>query len=57
MLGWFASDFFAESPVLFFPVLALMIFMTVFITVSLRALFKPKSELDRLAQMPLSEDD
>jgi hypothetical protein len=57
MLGWFASDFFARSPVLVYPIIALAIFMTVFVTVSLRALFRPKSELERLAALPLTEDD
>ncbi len=57
MLGWFAGDFFARSPVLVYPIIALAIFMTVFITVSLRALFRPKSELERLAALPLREDD
>ena len=57
MLSWFASDFFARSPMLVYPIVALGVFMTVFLTVSLRALFKPKSELERLAAMPLSEDD
>lgn len=57
MLGWFASDFFARSPVLIYPVIALGLFMTVFISVSLKALFLKKSEVDRLAQLPLSEDD
>ncbi len=57
MLGWFASDFFARSPVLIYPVIALGIFMTIFISMSLKALFLKKSEVDRLAQLPLSEDD
>lgn len=57
MLGWFASDFFARSPMLIYPVIALGIFMTVFVSVSLRALFKPKTEIERLANLPLSEDD
>lgn len=57
MLGWFASDFFARSPALVYPVIALGIFMTVFISVSLKALFLKKSEVDRLARLPLSEDD
>jgi hypothetical protein len=42
---------------LLYPVVALGIFMTVFITVSLRALFKPNAEIERLSRLPLSEDD
>lgn len=57
MLSWFASDFFAQSPVLAYPVAALGIFMTLFVTVSLRALFQSKEEVDRLARMPLENDD
>ncbi len=57
MLSWFASDFFARSPALAYPVLALGIFMTVFVTTTLRALFKKKDEVEHLARMPLEADD
>lgn len=57
MLGWFASDYFSQSPVLIFPLVALGLFMTVFMVVSLRALFARKPNLDRLAQLPLESDD
>ena len=57
MLSWFASDFFARSPMLAYPIVALGIFMTIFVTATLRALFRNKDEVDRLARLPLEADD
>lgn len=57
MISWFASDFFARSPVLIFPVVALGIFATVFTLVSLRALLRRSSELEALSRLPLEDDD
>jgi hypothetical protein len=57
MLSWFASDFFAKSPALAYPVIALGIFMTIFVTTTLRALLEKKDEVDRLARLPLEADD
>ncbi|MEM9191603.1 MAG: hypothetical protein AAGF12_20685 [Myxococcota bacterium] len=55
MLGWFASDFFARSPVLVFPLVGLGLFFTVFVTVSLRAVFTNKAKIERLAALPFEE--
>lgn len=57
MLSWFASDYFSQSPVLIFPIVALGLFMTVFMVMSLRAIFARKPALDRMAQLPLESDD
>ena len=57
MLSWFASDYFAQSPVLVFPLVALGIFMTVFMVVSVRTIFTRKASFDRIAAMPLEKDD
>jgi hypothetical protein len=50
-------DFFARSPALICPVIALGLFMTIFVTTSLRALRADRARIDRLARMPLSNDE
>lgn len=57
MLGWFATDFFAKSPVLGAPLLALGIFFTVYVTISLRTFLTKKERFDYLANLPLEADD
>ena len=56
MLSWFASDFFAKSPVLMAPLLAMAIFGSVFVFYALRALFLDKRAIRRLDQLPLADD-
>lgn len=56
MISWFASDFFARSPVLLFPVVALALFITVFMLVSLRALLWKRQDLEAVSRLPLEED-
>jgi hypothetical protein len=51
-----ATDFFAQSPVLAFPVLALLIFCCVFVLVVLKTARTAKPEIDARAKLPLSED-
>ena len=55
MIRQLAAEFFARSPVLAWPVLALAIFFTVFLLVSLRALLTRKDEVERLAALPLTD--
>jgi uncharacterized membrane protein (DUF485 family) len=57
MLGWFASDFFARSPVLIFPLVALGLFMTVFVLATVRALMANREHLDRMSRLPLEAGD
>lgn len=55
-MGYIAREFFRTSPVLGFPLIALAIFMLVFIAVSLRALLVHKPCMDAAARLPLGED-
>ena len=55
MLSQFSADFFARSPVLAGPVVALGIFIVVFVAVSVRAARTKKTELDRMAALPLAD--
>ncbi|MDD9935057.1 MAG: hypothetical protein OXT09_15705 [Myxococcales bacterium] len=56
MLSWISSDFFARSPVLLFPVIALCIFMGVFTLGAVRAFLTDRRELDALSRLPLQDD-
>jgi hypothetical protein len=55
MLSLMAKGFFAESPIIFFPVIALIIFFGVFTFITVRTLRRDKSELSQLAQLPFAE--
>jgi hypothetical protein len=55
MLTQLSADYFSRSPVLAMPVLALMVFLAVFVAVSLRALLGKREEQERMAQLPLEE--
>lgn len=57
MLGWISSEFFARSPVLIFPLIALGIFMTVYITAAVRIMRTDKSKLDELAALPFDDSE
>jgi hypothetical protein len=57
MLGWFASDYFQQSPVLVYPIIALGVFMTVFVGAVVRTLRARKSDIERMARLPLEADD
>jgi cbb3-type cytochrome oxidase subunit 3 len=52
-----ARQFFADSPVIVFPIFALLLFVAVFIVVTVRALRTQPSEIDALARIPLADDD
>ncbi len=52
-----ASDFFAASPVLMLPVIALVLFLLVFVGACVRAYRLPAAEANRRAQLPLTKDD
>ncbi|MFW6067535.1 MAG: hypothetical protein ACOC97_04295 [Myxococcota bacterium] len=56
MISWFASDFFARSPVLVFPLVALGIFVSVFMLVAARALLRRSADIEVLSRLPLEED-
>ena len=55
MLSQLSAEFFARSPVLAWPVLALGIFFCVFVAVSARALLGRSEEMQRLSELPLQD--
>jgi hypothetical protein len=57
MLGFMAMDYFRQSPLLFYPLVALAIFMGVFLGVALRTVLSVKHGYDALAALPLSDDE
>lgn len=57
MMRLMSSEFFARSPVLIFPVLALGLFFVVFVLISLRALLTQREEMDAAARLPLNDGD
>jgi hypothetical protein len=57
MLGQFSADYFARSPLLAYPVIALAIFLVVFVVVSVRALRSRPEEVERMAALPLSDSE
>jgi hypothetical protein len=57
MLSAFSADYFARSPLLVFPVIALGLFMVVFVAVTARALLTRKSELAHMANLPLEDSE
>ena len=52
----FASEFFEQSPVLLFPVIALVLFFTVFLVVVIRVMRMKASEAEHYARIPLEEE-
>jgi hypothetical protein len=56
MLSLMAKEFFAHSPLMLYPVVALVLFFTVFSLLTWRTLRRPKQELDVFADMPLADD-
>lgn len=57
MLSWIASDYFTRSPVLLYPLVALGLFMTVFVAVALRAFFGNAQRFEALAQLPFEKGE
>ena len=56
MISWMASDYFSQSPVLALPVAALLLFMTLFTVMSVRALRLSSDEVKGLADLPMADD-
>ena len=52
-----ASDFFAQSPALLLPVLALVLFVVVFTVMTVRAMKMNKKTVTRLASLPLQHQE
>jgi len=57
MLSAFASEYFARSPLLVLPVVAMCIFLGVFLIVGVRAARLRGPEAERMARLPLEADD
>lgn len=56
-MRWMVSDFFARSPALLGPVIALVLFMGVFIAAAVYALRMRREQHERMALLPLREDE
>ena len=56
MMRMISAEFFARSPVLVFPILALGLFMIVFVVISLRAVLTSKTQLDAASRLPFDTD-
>jgi len=56
-MKWIVSDFFARSPALLGPTLALLLFVVVFTATAVHAFRTQKAEHDRMARLPLGEDE
>lgn len=52
----FASEFFAQSPALLYPIIALLLFFTVFVVVVVRVIRMKASEADHHARIPFEEE-
>lgn len=52
-MSWIAKEFFEASPMLVLPVVALILFVTVFLGLSLKTLLMKRGEADRHAHLAL----
>ena len=52
----FAAEFFAQSPALLLPILALVLFVTVFLFIVIRVMRMSASEVEHNARIPLDDD-
>lgn len=55
MLGFMSLEFFRHSPLLAYPLAALMIFMLVFLVVTARAVLTRTTRWDDVSRLPLEE--
>jgi cbb3-type cytochrome oxidase subunit 3 len=51
-----AKNFFAESPLLAYPLVAMVLFMFVFLVIAWRTWRRDPAEYDALAQLPFTDD-
>jgi hypothetical protein len=52
-----ARQFFADSPVILFPILALLLFLVVFVVITVRAFRARPEEIDALARIPFGDEE
>lgn len=57
MLGRYAAEFFEKSPALIFPLIALGIFLTVFVTLSVRAIRMDRAQTSGLSRLPFEGEE
>lgn len=50
------KDLFYQSPLLALPVVAMFLFLAVYLVVTIRATLAPRSEVDAVARLPLGDD-
>lgn len=51
-----AHNFYTQSPLLFYPLIALLIFIGVFVAVSVRAIASTRGAFDDAARLPLEDN-
>ncbi len=56
MLSMMAKGFFTDSPLIFFPVLALVLFLITFTVITVRTLRSSAESLQHVAGLPLDLD-
>lgn len=52
----FAAEFFADSPALLYPLIALTLFFTIFLVVLVRVIRMKATDADRYANIPLDDE-
>jgi len=55
MMRYAAMAFFAKSPMLIFPLLALLLFLAVFVWITVRTYRADKTAYDAIARLPLED--
>lgn len=56
MLSALARTFYADSPVLAYPIIALLLFVLAFVAITWRTARTSRAELDELAQIPFNDE-
>lgn len=54
-MSFMAMDYFRQSPLLMFPLIALAIFMAVFFAVTVRTVLTHKGRYEAVSRLPLGE--
>ena len=55
-MGWFARDFFQTSPMLLYPIVALLIFISIFAVVAVRTMRMKKGDVDAMARLAVGDE-
>jgi hypothetical protein len=51
------KDLIAQSPLLVLPMVAMFLFLAVWVAASIRALTRSRAEVEEAARLPLEDDD